>query len=965
MKKRLFTFTLIFALAFSFYGQSNDLSLYNEILHSYRSKSYPTVIQAAVRMQSDFPHSIYLAKSYAYKSEALYRMERYDEVLTAAWEALRSGENDSQAKVAAFYWRGRTYEKLEKFDQAKSDYENAILLLEKVSDERSVRLSNLSYFRQAELFYSLEDFEKSIPYFEYVIYNGENFSSEEYEKSSLHLSLAYINFSHAENQIELYEKLLQCGAKEKFSKKNFEYLTLYYGHAFKADGQYKKAYDIYIQLLNEGDSEMASLALTNAYSLAFEKQKEVGEEPGSVLQNAQKKLSEYPELLANVWTRLGIDAFNSGDKKKAASYFDNAEKEGPYDFLQVIGPYRAEMAGEKSDGVKKALSFLDEYFEKYNVNEKPFSYDSYAASYTKFYALDGDFEKAVEWGKGCGKKESLYYYALSLYKCGKSLEAEKVLSKEKLTFSRDQDLSTYKRQILYARLLAENNKLNDSLLIYESQQKMNLLKKEDMYDYALLLYKCGYYSSAFKIAQDVNEGEALCLAGLASVNRNDWKNAERYLTLYNKENENAYSLYYSSYAQYRLQKNQSAYKGFCDFIKKYPDSELIFDACYFASHTAVLLSDYDAAETMASKALENKKSESDYERAAILLSLILKEEKKYDQALALLKNDCERNDAFGVTVRYEMADIYVKKNELISADEKYNDIFTNFSLNPLADDAGYRRAEIFYAAGNYSMSISRYLSYIEKIKNGKFSDAANFYLADSYARSAQNNKAIMQYLVFLELFPQSNYRYTAKKNLLSLYKEAGDYENALSLANEIVAEYSDAADSQENANQVVTLTHLANGEDEDIYELQRAYENAGSSKTLAGRIKGSELAEALWKSVENQERAFSLAKSLYAIQIKKENIEKESSYAAKNLLILAQHARQNGQNKEAAQYYLERAKYCRMTGWGEAASQALYGAAEAFDAGSYFDDSEKTYQTLLELYPESPYTKAAETLIKG
>ena len=191
------------------------------------------------------------------------------------------------------------------------------------------------------------------------------------------------------------------------------------------------------------------------------------------------------------------------------------------------------------------------------------------------------------------------------------------------------------------------------------------------------------------------------------------------------------------------------------------------------------------------------------------------------------------------------------------------EIMNSFPNSPLADDAAYRRGEIYYSAQKYSEAVSRYQLYLEKIKNGKYQDGASFYLADSYARSAQANKAIMQYMVFLESYPESTYRYTAKKNLILLYKESGDYDSALALARQIVEEYSDSQEKEINKEQVETLTHLAAGEDADLYALQSSYEKLGGKKTSAGRVKGTELAEAMWKSVGTQARGLALARELY------------------------------------------------------------------------------------------------------
>ncbi len=971
MKKRLISLALCLTVNIALFAQSSDVSLYAELTQAYKGAAYPTVIQCAVKMQTLFPHSIYLAKAYAYKGEAQYRLGRYDEALESAAEALRTGARDSEAKTAASYWQGRAYEAKEAFDEAQGSYLAAIDVTPSASDRRSVRLVNLAYYRSGELYYKRGDFASSIKPYDYIIFNGRNFTHSEYEEVSLHLSDAYIKSGNPRGQIDLYQKLLAAGAKENFSKNNFDLLTLYLGQAYESTGEFRKAYEIYIQVLNDADSVLASQALKKAYNVASDHQQQVGEEPGAVLSSARENLVQYPELLAEVWTRLGIDSFNAGANQKALSYFDNGEKEGNFNFLAVTGLYRAEIAGQKD-----AVSILNDYSEKYSVNEKSQYYIPYCAAFTKWYALQQEYAIACDYGKiavekGEGflspaqKKEVVYYYALSLYKNNSVNEAQKLLSKQNMSFSRGESDSLYQTQMLYARILAETNHLNDALLIYESALKKNLLKKENMYDYAVLLYRCGYYSSAFKVAEEINSLDSSYIAGLSSIKRKDWKNAERYLIQYNQKKTNPYSLYYAAYAQYRLQQNQSALNSFTAFTERYPDNPLVFNAYINGAHSALALGNYAQGEAMAEKAYACQKNDSQFQSSVILLALIYSEEKKYDQALKLLEPSSSRNDSFGVTVRFEMGNIYARTGKLDAADGKYMEIMNSFPNSPLADDAAYRRGEIYYSAQKYSEAVSRYQLYLEKIKNGKYQDGASFYLADSYARSAQANKAIMQYMVFLESYPESTYCYTAKKNLILLYKESGDYDSALALARQIVEEYSDSQEKEINKEQVETLTHLAAGEDADLYALQSSYEKLGGKKTSAGRVKGTELAEAMWKSVGTQARGLALARELYAVQTQSQNLESESQYAARTALILAQNARQNGQQKEAAAYYLERARFCRMAGLGESAAQSLYGAVEAFDAGNFYQDAKTTYETLLELYPDSSYTKSAEIIIKN
>lgn len=980
MKKRLATLALCLVASAAIYAQSSDVALFNELTQAYRSEAYPSVIQCATKLQKDFPHSTYLAKSWAYKGESQYRLARYEEAMSSLDESLRLCKNDVETSIAAYYWCGRSTEALELntvslnyYYASASLYTDA--LTKRNLDQRAVRLGNLAFYRAAELYYQLKSFEQAIPAYEHVVSCGKNFTRTEYDSALLHLSNSYISTGRYKEQLSLFDSL-NISDTEKMNATTSR-LEVYSGEAHEGLGEYRQAYDIYCKVLNNADSAMASLALQKAYNVASRHQKDVGEEPGQILVNAQKNLSQYPELLSEVWTRLGIDAFNEGDNKKALSYFDNAESEKsenePYPFLALIGIYRVEIAG-----LPQAFEILDSYSEKFNVaNSK--NYCAYLAEYTKWFCLAGNFEQACAAGNQAmnssglqtlsagQKKELVYYYALSLYKNNQVAEAQKLLSRQDMTVSQTESDTSYNLQMLYARILSETNNLNEAVLIYESASTKKILKQQNKYDYAVALYNSGYYSSAFQIAEELNTTDSAYLAGLSAINRKDWKNAERYLLKYLKLKgaHSDYAQFYAGYAQFRLQQYDSALKTLSEFADNNSSNPLIFMGYYTGAQCAVQLGKYKDAQTLAELALSNQKSASQNQDAVSLLAEIYSETNQFENAIELLSPYSTKNDSFGVTARYQLAGIYVKKGDLANADVKYREIHEQFASSSLWDDASYRRAEMYYSSEKYTMAIPRFNLYIEKVKNGKFLDAANFYLADSYARAAQANNAIMQYLVFIDAFPESTYAYTAKKNLVLLYKEQGDYDSALKVAEQIVEQYTASEEAQNYSNVVVDLKHLAAGEDEDIYTLQSDYSKLGGKATLQGRIKGTELAEAEWNSVGLQSKGADLAKELFAIQSQEKNVEDECEYAARTSLILAQRERQNGEHKKAAEYYLQRAKFCRMSGLGESAAQALYGAVEAFDAGTYYSDAKSTYETLAELYPESSYTASAKQLIEN
>lgn len=990
---------LFFTVAGAF--ADSEISLFTEITSAYNGNSYPTVIEYCNRLEKEYPQSLLLRQAYVYKGESYFKQERYTEACTVLENACSLNAKESALLLNANYWKGRSHYCLKQYDSALSCFSKAISVyrenevtsdtssqdsLKKSSRQKKTGFSskeisayNNSIFYSAKAFSIIENYSQTVACSEYIVANGKDFTKGQYNEILVILFRAYEKLNSDRKIISLYEQIKD----EEAVLPVRDYLMLSAGDSYAKCAEYRKANECYKEVLAGNKQELASIALQKSYLVASEHSSEVNEDPGKILSVAQHSLQNYPELVAEFWTRLGTDSFNAGQYDSAKKYFDSAEKDASRDNKLLAGLYRAAIALKLNsvNSASESISVLDKFSEENALKEEDVLYADYMLSYMRSYAFNakwnevkkyaGEFQKENVFKKDSLLKEFNYWYALALYKTNESKTAEYYLN----DFSVSECLKTntgikeiiHKAVVLKAVVLAKNGNDAESASILKTLDENNLLAEDEILDYAEILLAQGYLSSAYRMALRVQSPKAWYIAALSSFNRKDWITSEMYFKkcLVSKNAYEPFALFYCGYAQYRLGKSIEAYNTLVQFTKKYPSHVLAWNAYMTSANAALVTFKFDQAAEQVEKAIKCASAKEQEQQGIILCSNIYCDAEKYDKALTVIEPYTSLSSEFGVECRFQKALILSKQGKSEESDLIYKSISEQFKSNALADDASYRRGEIFYSNGNYSEAVSRFENYRAQFSKGKYADASYFYEADCCVHMKNNDRAIILYLALINSLPKSSYIYSAKKNLMQLYTDSGDYNEALHLAENILVEFKTQAEKEGIVKQISTLRQLAGGEDELIVKKKASFENSGGLTSRKGRNEGSELASLLWKNSGTQSEALSLVAKLLPLQTSKENLNAECGYAAANEIILAQTLRNRGENKQAAEEFLKAAQYAKMCGRSETVCRALYGAVEAFDAEGIYGDAKEAYETMNSMYPENEYTKQAQHIVKG
>lgn len=949
MKKVIYKFLVLGAVLSALNSVSaleTDISLYNEMNSAYNSGFYPGCERYADRLISVFPDSVFVPDAYSYRGECLVLMGQYDEAEEVLKNAWKSADKKSGVRENAVFWLGRLYELQKKYNESLVFYFDYC----KSAGSEGKNFPE-AILNSGRIFYAQEDYKNAVRQFEYCVQNGLKFKRLAFEDSVLKLADSYNKSGVPEKTLSLYSKF----SPASLSSRTYWIFTEYAGDAYVQQKKYKAGYDYYCKVLACPEKSLSANALKKAYSVSSSHKSEVGADPGTVLKTAQANLSDSSELLSEFWTRMGLDAFNDGDYKKASSYFDEAEKTASGEVQELIFTYRAEIALTKNpvaQTAETAEKILKTAEEKLSLNSESRYFQEYSKLHIKYECIMKDWKTCVE------RKSSIrdfdystkYYLAMAYYNLGQYQEAASLLSGSE--------------SMLYALTLARQMKLKESADVFSAVDRDTKLSDSQRLNYAKVLLYSGRYRESQIEAAKCSQNEAKYILGLAQFNTRSWKYCEENFDQFLKKGSSdktavSYAQFYLGYSQYRLGKNQEAYKNLSSFAEKYPDHELIWNARMTAGNAAVQIQKYESGIKQAEAAVKVAKNQADREEAVLLCAEINVDAENYDRAVSILEPYTSVKNEFGMKCLFQIARIYEKQGLVSEADRTYIKVASDFNGKKTGEEALYRRGELYYAEKDFSKALERFNEYIRKYSAGSFVDAACFYAADCLNETGNVQRAIMQYQSLLKNYSESSYVYTASRNLMELYRREGKYLESIKTADFLMEKFGDQAKNDGVEEYILQLNKLKSGYSEEIVRQQLLYENEGKSATVSGRICGTELVRLFCERSELSGDGIGLAKELLPLQEK--NIQKESIYAAQNALIIAKYEKQSGRHKTAADYFLKAAKYYRNNkDQDEKASYCLYEAYDSFLACDMTGDANSTAKTLKELYPSSKYARSAK-----
>lgn len=955
MKKKFFT-AILFVLCFSgsvFAQDASEIALYSEINTYINTRYYPGVIEKAEEMELNFPESVFIVPSRLYKSEALIELGRYEEAEQSLEKVLPSMHFGNEDLDKCWFLFGKTQFYLKKYNDALQSFYNCCSVSQKAEEFQYYYPSVLFTGR---IYYLTQDYEAAVPMFEYVIASGKNYDTEDYLEALQKLFISYNASSQYEKTVSLYQQL----DADNFSPEVFDFLKFYAATAYEKTGDYLSAYNLDIQLINNSDKNTAVSALKNAYLISHNQKLNVN--TSEIFEKIKENDNDSASLFADFWTRLGIDAYNLKDFKKARECFKYAEENNSKDAELVIKIYEYKMQideGLTLDQAKKQAPVLQALEPEVISSKINGVSDAYYSVVMRYRAVLGDW-KAV---KNAFDKivvqddESLYYGASAYYKEGNYAEAESIIKDCKLT----------EASALYANILGRQGRNSEAAEIYVSLNASRTLSDEDRLEFAKVLYNQKKYDAAYKHAKSAAQPLSPYLCGICSIKTGNWTDAITQLENYLKKYAGTYgfsdeAFFYKSLAEYKNGDYQKAYEDFEYFGNlSTPNISLTRRAYSYGAKSAVMLGDFEKAAVEAEKLTRISFTQADKQQAVVFCAEIYTDSGDYDKAIKILEPYTLGKSDFALKTLFQTAEIYEKKGDYEKTDSLYQKISSEFPKTREAEESLYRRGELYLSRKNYSLAEARFTDYLNSYPDGSFADAACYYCGDCDLQLKNYSKSVMQNKTLLSKYPDSSFVYGAMKNLLEAYYAEEKYGEALTIAQEIQAKYPSQSVTDGVNKREIELEKIVGGTDRHIVEKLTEYEKNGCEKTKKGRAAGSELVQ-LYAVYGSREDAFNLASVLIPLQTGTDELYDR----AMNCDFSAAYYRENLDNRNAASMYLKAAEYYRSSGKDKnnKAAAALYSAVDAFVSENMTGDAEETANLLIKLYPSTRQAQNVKSLLK-
>jgi tetratricopeptide (TPR) repeat protein len=744
----------------------------------------------------------------------------------------------------------------------------------------------------------------------------------------------------------------------------------------------------------------------------------------SVLENAAKYFAEGDVQLCDLWMKLAIRNWNDGEKETAILCFEKADSCGGkaleggagndtlriQKYMDLSRLYEAEY---QFDGSKKeeAIKLLKDHADSSGDN-----YPEYWVRLAQYSALTGKSDdcgvyaqKAVEKlekklgaaGTGNGvatssagntdatnaagadettKKLAAEAYFYQAYAAAEKKDWKSVLAACRKRYQVVQAYD-YPQSLLFAEslLLADGSEsaVTEAIGIFEalSDQESGIAFLSDRTK-ALLL--TGNYETAYKLGGTVRSADAdseyLYLMGLAATGCGVWKTASNLLGT-----DKPYGLYYTAYALYRQSRTDEAYPLFERFFNENPYHLMARNACFYAAVCALQNDEGDNALKFAKLAVEQSSRPEQKMEASVLCASIYNDKNMYAEAETLLEvyapstesvslnlllsqvysahaAVCKRNEDFALyTFLLEKAD------KLLANTESY---FRNITESrAAAEEAAYRRAELYYSAAEYEKAADIYEQFRENYPESTFYVQSLFYNALSLKNTGREKEAI---LLFEKCASYNKYNDTfgfpALRQLIELYRNSAEYEKALAVAERALLEYPEESKYSGIATTVQNLKLMVAGTDETIAALKTKYEDSGRSSTSAGRKNGFSLALEYMNTVSERSKGEAVLLDIIGAS-KQSGLSSDDRFIiGESYELLGLYYRQLGRESDATECYLSAAECFASVDKGKAA-EVLYNAIDIFVAEGRRADAEAVYRTLVSLDSGSQWAKEAATLL--
>lgn len=942
-----------------------ERELYDEAESRFLNGNYMGAYEIYEEFTGKYPLSDLVPDAQYRKAVCLFRMDRYDEAL-AQCRLVTTRYRSTRFLGYVPFWMGVAHYKTGGYEEAR---DNLTRFLDTVDDPVLVPSALL---HKALVEVSLKRFDEAVGTMEELgTVRGESgFAGYE---SVLYSYTLLVSGS--------YKKLigfLQTMDMEVLPDELRDRILLYSAEAYLRTGDMVKAEEAYERLVERG-IETAPVAYRRLYHFAQERGDFARKE--YIVQQAEKQLGAYPEILQEFWLQMGIESFQRGELKLAEYFLNKVWNAGdPGDVSETVPLYLSRiyvMQGKE----EKAAALLESYLEA-GGSQGPHIHLNLGS----IYISEGNYSSAsrrlgryvAEYPQGLYLQNARYLLAYSEYKqdrlesaldyCNTYLEAASAIA----------SAAAMRNSVIRikARILIRLDRQEEALEVLrahvaeepeDAASQLSLLKQ---------LFIMGSHDevigrSSFLLknvgdeAQTNPYGYVLVhyLRALSLISQKKYDESKpAFRVVSDRASEVGldsiapYVLYYTAWAEYRTDNLRRAIVLTDDFIARFPENDLVPDALYLGGWCSYSVGDYEKAEA-SFETLTREGDEKKAVRALFLQAKCLVNLGREIEASSLFSTLYENHpeSEYADDALFEYAAL-LPAGEMENAAEAYRSLWERYPSSPLAGEALYKRGELYLSALKYEEAGSAFRLYSGNFPRGELRDAALYFEGITFMERGKVREALVLWEEVISSYLKSPYRPDAINGSAEAYASMKEYARAEELFALLIHSYPDYSGSVDAEFRIEQVRYLKFGLSGREAELTARISREGGADTVEGRRAMIDLARLYIYEEEGKiERAFQLLSRVLQ--------EKDADTSAAAGVLLGEYYFKQDDFERASREFFYAST--RNPSDRELMAYAMYRAAHAMQRTGNDREVEEIVGRLRRSFPASPWTEKGEKLIEN
>jgi tetratricopeptide (TPR) repeat protein len=252
------------------------------------------------------------------------------------------------------------------------------------------------------------------------------------------------------------------------------------------------------------------------------------------------------------------------------------------------------------------------------------------------------------------------------------------------------------------------------------------------------------------------------------------------------------ALFWSADANFQIDEFGRAAQQFEEFIRSYPEDEMIGAAKYSLGWAYFKMGDFENATGPLIDFQNN------YEPPSIALFPYDIDTKlrigdaffaqgKYEEAMEYYQNTIGAEPG-GDYAMYQVANSYYRMNRNFEAVTQFRRLLRIYPFSRLREQAQYNIAYIYLNTGNYDQAIEEFTSVIEKYPATEWAARAQYNIGDSYYNAGLYEESIEAYRKVLEEYPRSEYIIEAVDGIQFAQLSAGGEDTSTDVLEDFLAD---------------------------------------------------------------------------------------------------------------------------------------------------------------------------------